>query len=105
MEHTYEYDGCAPSVANPEVIVEQWRKFWEERPTRNNKKYLVHHEEFVQRLDDNSYRKCSYVTEWQLLPTGSENSNSRIDYILTEAIDPAILMTDTNPTWEYVRLV
>jgi hypothetical protein len=104
MEHIYEYSACPPSDLIQPVITEQYRRFWEERPIRNGQKYLIHHEEFLQRLEDGTYRKCAYATEWQLLSTGSENSNSRVDYSETDNVDPAIIQTTTNPVWEVVKL-
>ena len=104
MEHIYEYAACPPTDFFQPVIIEQYRRFWEERPIRSGQKYLVHHEEFLQRLEDGTYRKCSYTTEWQLLSTGSENSNSRVDYSETDNVDPSIIQTTTNPIWEVVKL-
>lgn len=104
MEHIYEYQACPPDALVQPIITEQYRRFWEERPIRSGQKYLVHHEEFLQRLGDGTYRKCSYVTEWQLLSTGSENSNSRVDYSETDNVDPSIIQTTTNPVWEVVKL-
>lgn len=104
MEHIYEYEACPPSNLVNATIVEQYRRFWEETPIRNGQKYLVHHEEFLQRLEDGTYRRCAYITEWQLLNTGSENSNSRVDYSETDNVDPDIINSTSNPSWEYVQL-
>lgn len=104
MEHIYEYSACPPDKLVQPVITEQYRRFWEEKPVRSGQKYLVHHEEFLQRLEDGTYRRCSYTTEWQLLSTGSENSNSRVDYSETDNVDPSIIESTTNPSWEFVKL-
>lgn len=104
MEHVYEYDSCAPELGRTVVVVRKWRRFWEERPVVERIKYRIHHEEFVEEFDNGEYRKCSYMTKWRLLNTDETDSNSRYDYSDSENIDPIILTTDTDPSWEEIQL-
>lgn len=104
MQHIYEFSGCAPLLEVEDNPLQKWRRFYEENIVSGGQKYLVHHEQFMEYLDTGEYKYCVHTTKWPVLNHGEGNSNSAEIYEEIRNADPSRLTTDTNPTWEYVKL-